>query len=591
MSKKYFSLFIFILLSVNVFSQAIRITRICKDFNSGEIEILYEVGDLCGNGNELILYGRENTIDDFKIIDRTATTTSDTFRFNGGTSADWEFYITLYNNCDSDSVQTVTREIDRTPPQGVELDSITVVGNRVVAGWRNSISNDFLANVIYYRDENRSNYVIDTVSEDDPYVIEIDSLDPRERTIGVDMAGFDLCEVSTGPTKAHRSVYFVLEEFDVCNNEIRFSRTNYVGWDGRETYHLIYREVGMTNWAPVRTNIGLGVTIPINSLSDGVYEFKIRAVDSTSMFSSSSNAIRVDLAGKSSVAYLYINGATVGSDGVLRLKWECSNEDYIEEYVIYSGIDSSRLKRFTEVPRVASNEYTLVIGDKVQNLYFKVEAISDCKSVVGTSNFGRSIILKSLIRIKPETNPRMYNEAISSERKFSWNGYHDFDNSWFYLIERKTTGIWEELGTSEDLNFTDNEALVGDLDSGICYRVTALDTLGQFRGESKSFQYCFTTAFHGAIQNTIIPSSEIEKNQTFKIIMNGVIEEESNMKIFNRWGQRVFESNLPISEGWNGNLNGDAAKPCATGVYYYTCRLRLESGELRYFHGFIYLIR
>ena len=47
--------------------------------------------------------------------------------------------------------------------------------------------------------------------------------------------------------------------------------------------------------------------------------------------------------------------------------------------------------------------------------------------------------------------------------------------------------------------------------------------------------------------------------------------EEYRLQVFNRWGERIFES-LGINEGWNGDVNGVAA-PVDVYIYqveYYT---------------------
>lgn len=62
---------------------------------------------------------------------------------------------------------------------------------------------------------------------------------------------------------------------------------------------------------------------------------------------------------------------------------------------------------------------------------------------------------------------------------------------------------------------------------------------------------------------------------------------EFSIAIFNRWGQRVYESSDP-SECWDGTYRGNA---CLPGVYTYTCHIRCHAGEENDFKGDITLIR
>jgi gliding motility-associated-like protein len=80
-------------------------------------------------------------------------------------------------------------------------------------------------------------------------------------------------------------------------------------------------------------------------------------------------------------------------------------------------------------------------------------------------------------------------------------------------------------------------------------------------------------------------------NNVFQIEGEGF--EEYNIKIFNRWGERVFESdNIDIS--WNGKVNNDGAE-CPGGTYFYIINYRFRSEDLNQglgpIEGMVELIR
>ncbi len=56
-------------------------------------------------------------------------------------------------------------------------------------------------------------------------------------------------------------------------------------------------------------------------------------------------------------------------------------------------------------------------------------------------------------------------------------------------------------------------------------------------------------------------------NLNAEFIVEGEGFEEYNIKIFNRWGERVFESN-DVNISWNGKVNNDGAE-CPGGTYFY----------------------
>ncbi|MBI9039733.1 MAG: gliding motility-associated C-terminal domain-containing protein, partial [Bacteroidales bacterium] len=52
-------------------------------------------------------------------------------------------------------------------------------------------------------------------------------------------------------------------------------------------------------------------------------------------------------------------------------------------------------------------------------------------------------------------------------------------------------------------------------------------------------------------------------NDKFRLIAENLPEEQFQMKIYNRWGQMIFETN-DIEEGWDGTYKSEI---CQEGVY------------------------
>ncbi|MEI8278962.1 MAG: choice-of-anchor L domain-containing protein [Bacteroidota bacterium] len=75
-------------------------------------------------------------------------------------------------------------------------------------------------------------------------------------------------------------------------------------------------------------------------------------------------------------------------------------------------------------------------------------------------------------------------------------------------------------------------------------------------------------------------------NSDLKIIMRGIATLK-NFSIFNRWGNKVFET-ADINEGWNGKYKGE---PQPMGVYVYMVEAYTKAGQRIYKQGNITLIR
>ena len=74
--------------------------------------------------------------------------------------------------------------------------------------------------------------------------------------------------------------------------------------------------------------------------------------------------------------------------------------------------------------------------------------------------------------------------------------------------------------------------------------------------------------------NIFSPNGDLFNN-TF--IIEGESLDEYNIKIFNRWGERVFESN-DINNSWNGQVNNSGVE-CPSGTYFYIINYTFKFGE------------
>lgn len=105
-----------------------------------------------------------------------------------------------------------------------------------------------------------------------------------------------------------------------------------------------------------------------------------------------------------------------------------------------------------------------------------------------------------------------------------------------------------------------------------CYAVTALDGLGNESVMSNIV--CVENCPIYDLPNTFTPNGD-DQNDLF-VPYPYCFVEAVEFKVFNRWGQLVFETEDPAI-GWNGeNLNGEQL---ADGTYYYTCKVFAQTVE------------
>ncbi len=87
------------------------------------------------------------------------------------------------------------------------------------------------------------------------------------------------------------------------------------------------------------------------------------------------------------------------------------------------------------------------------------------------------------------------------------------------------------------------------------------------------------------VPNAFSPNND-DLNDVFKVIAVGIIEVKY-LRIYNRWGQRVFETS-DFSRGWDGIFNGEKQPP---DVYVWVTSARDFKGNLLFRKGFVMLVR
>jgi len=86
------------------------------------------------------------------------------------------------------------------------------------------------------------------------------------------------------------------------------------------------------------------------------------------------------------------------------------------------------------------------------------------------------------------------------------------------------------------------------------------------------------------IPNAFSPNGD-GNNEKFQCFGSGVIF--TDIKVFNRWGEKVFDTNN-MFDGWDGTNKGEQCKP---GVFTYTINVISADGKSNKYKGTITLIR
>ncbi len=156
-----------------------------------------------------------------------------------------------------------------------------------------------------------------------------------------------------------------------------------------------------------------------------------------------------------------------------------------------------------------------------------------------------------------------------------------------YLIYYRPTleGDFELIGETVDTFYMHEPdgSLAG------CYVVSAQDSVGNFYEPEDIIVSCIDECYYYRLPNVFTPNND-GNNDLFVPYPYGFVE-KIDLKIYNRWGNLVFETDNP-DINWNGT-DQVTGKALSNGVYYYLCDVyeqRLTGVEIRHINGFVTIL-
>ena len=206
-----------------------------------------------------------------------------------------------------------------------------------------------------------------------------------------------------------------------------------------------------------------------------------------------------------------------------------------------------------------------------RNWFYRIVTLDSCGYFSEPSNYGKTIVLRTTIDTATDL-PKLY-----------WNSYEQWQEGIaYYEVEVLEDGAFKFLSrVLSDTFFIDNKSdLFNKTD--YCYRVTAFSNKA-FR--SKSNIACAPIVSRIWVPNAFRPDGWIEDNKRFT--PKGMFLRDYSIKIFNRWGQVLFESR-DINNRWDGTYKGQAV---SEGTYIYAIEAIGADGRFHSHNASLLLLR
>ncbi len=518
--------------------------------------------DACGSFSTFHIYGRKNA-DPFKLLGKIPDVTSTSYQVKlPDTDPSWSFYLEVLNTCDgTDSVATNIKRVDSNKPPQIGIDSVSVdfSTQKIIIGWQPNPAIDTKG----YRIFRYNNSVNTTIGDTTGLSFSLLSHDINV-PIAITLATFDSCDLFSTASNPHM-IMQLDSKIDTCANEIHLDWTAYQGWTV-EKYGVYVSKNGSPYTQHLTVN-GLNHIYSDFTLGDNICFF-VRAYKLGDNITSSSKYVCFSTRKPLAPSNLYLSNVTVNGESIFT-EWQDQLGSDIDSFSIERATTGSFTPIFgTKRNGSINRSFTDNQVDVNTTMYrYQVVAYDKCKKELARSNEAGNILLT-------------INDDLLEWNKYSvWFGQLDRQEVW---AEESST--WNMIASAgpDDLTYSDKTSTIIER----CYQVRAFES-GNPNGVDKasvSNKVCRIGELVFYIPNAINPKSE---NNTLKVIGQYIDYELSSFSIYNRWGQKIFET-FEIDKGWDGSINQELVP---MGIYFYVADIWGLNGERQSATGEIRIIR
>lgn len=405
--------------------------------------------------------------------------------------------------------------------------------------------------------------------------------DNGEKTLAViafDECGNDASYAGTVTTM------FAEADYTECGTDAMVSWTEYEGWEeGVETYRVMARIDG---GAPELINELSGVeTFYLAEVEPNrEYCFYVEAVSAGEQRNSTSNQACVITDYPVVADFLYTGYVTVIDNTTAEVALLQDPDAVGMQYDLFRARQSGGFVKIGSFNQTEDQYLVYVDTDlDTRNLTYryKWEAFDGCGVPVGESNTGRNMTLT----------------AIAETREFAnflaWTPYEEWENGVErYRIQRKvgSEGEFEDFAEvdGQTLVYTDDVEEFRFEEGEFCYKVIAEEAANSYGvvSESETVVRCATQPPVMWIPSAIMINGEIE-NQVFKPVAAFIDFGSFRMEIYNKWGERIFESDN-VEEGWDGTYKGSVVR---SDMYRYIISYKDGSGKPYVEQDVVYVLK
>jgi len=507
------------------------------------------------------------------------------------------YRIELTDDLPCTSVSNIVGDIlnnpDEPAPQAIDSVSVDPITGFVTVCWSPSVSLNVTQYNVYINPDQFAWVPVGTVMGYNNTCWTDTNTDPSSQSLWYQVTATNNCAVEGLPAGSlidntdHHETILLEADYDSCLHQSTLTWNKYWYWQEGVKEYDVYASI---NAAP-ETKIGT-VTDTFFVHSDmqisALYCYTVRAVKNVPQrITAASNQRCVFSYVPKRPDYQYHYNATVypSNDGIETSFFVDSTAGYLG-FEVQRGLQSDNLKYRWFIPLDPNTRYYTFEDNtarpRFNSYYYQIIGIDSCDLNADTMNMVRTVLLDAV------ANPDRTNDL-------SWNAYEGYlGNVVAYNIYRSVDDVYDFLnvvpGTTLAYTDTVEEIIIGE--GNFCYYVEAVEGFGpfispdgvRFQEKSRSNEACAPQHPNVFIPNAFVPEGV---NNVLKPVTVFVDVDEYLFQIYNRWGQRIFETTDP-NLGWTGNIGAEKAQQ---GAYAYFVKFVSAKGETFTKTGTVTLIR
>lgn len=480
-----------------------------------------------------------------------------------------------------DSLQMLNKikVFDSLPPSQPQIYCVTVVNDaeiRIV--WSKNTAADFVSYTVHRNNGAGMLPLFTKNAVNDTTHLDNNAINVKTQSYAYTVDAIDNCNYLSAKSTVHASIY--LDATTQNQNTTLITWTGYKGWAPGTFGYKLYRAYTYAGPYVLYAQLTDADTSYIDAnLCDSDYYYYVDAVQPGTGFISRSNIDFNHPPFYLPNDMLVLTNATVVNDKDILITWDTTGKVNTNKklYLVdrYEG-------SFMNIGSTTTGSFLDTKADVHAASYsYRIRMKDYCGNVNPGSNIGKSILLKA-----GNTNYVV---------NLTWTPYQDWSNGVAaYLVEYKDpkTYLFSTIGVvaGNVTSYDDKEFHNGD--TAFCYRVRAIENDPIKADTSVSNEACVFLPPVIYIPNAFTPNKDgvndiFYAQGVFIQNLTGKPLIDYELKIYDRWGQLIFETN-DLTRGWDGNIN---SQPAEEGVYVYEMRATGFNRQRFNYKGTFHLLR